>query len=75
MSEDKHVWHTIVDTKEKAEYVKHLRCEVGCTWRSVAQHCNDKWQGDWNSNQIAGMYFCEDAADLLGEDAGREPWN
>ena len=72
---EKHPWELIVDNEEKAKYVKYLRCEVGCTWRAVARECNKKWNGNWDSNQMAGHYFCNTAADLLGEDANKEPWN
>lgn len=70
-----HPWRKLITSKERADYVKQLRCVDGHSWRSVASHCNEKWQGDWESNQIAGMYICETAADFLNEDAASEPWN
>jgi len=70
-----HPWYQLVNSLDRAKYVKYLRCEAGCTWRAVAQYCSNEWQGDWGSHQIAGMYICETAADFLGEDASKEPWN
>lgn len=52
-------------TKEEAEYAKSLR-ERGCTWRAVAMHCDEKWNGNWGSNQLAGMYILERAEKVLG---------
>ena len=70
-----HPWYAEVNSEERALFVKDLRCSIGYTWRAVAQECNDKWNGDWNSNQLAGMYMCHAAADWLKEDATKEPWN
>jgi hypothetical protein len=64
-------------TKEKAEYVRKIRCDEGYTWRAVAQACYDEWKGDWSppSNQIMGMALCEIAAGFFGEKYMEEPWN
>ena len=75
MELDKHPWKQLINSKERADFVKNLRCVEGHTWRSVASHCATEWKGGWGSNQIAGMYICETAADFLKEDNGTEPWN
>ena len=63
--------------KDKALFVRDLRCSKGHSWRAVAQSCYDNWNGDWypSSNQLMGMAICERAAFLLGEDCWKEPWN
>lgn len=63
--------------KEKAEFVKNLRCVLGYTWRAVARACYEEWGGNWfpPSNQLMGMTLCERAAEALGEDPYTDPWN
>lgn len=70
-------WQQVLDTmtQEQAEFVRFLRVEEGCSWRGVAAACNEEWGGDWESNQIAGMQFCEKAAPFFGEDAYDSKWN
>jgi hypothetical protein len=62
-------------TLGRARYVRRLRVDDGYTWRAVAETCALAWDGDWGSNQLAGMALCDRAAVLLGEDANAEPWN
>jgi hypothetical protein len=62
-------------SRERAEFVRRLRCEQEYTWRAVAATCALEWAGDWGSNQLAGMAICRRAAALFGEDYMRDPWN
>lgn len=62
-------------TKEQADYVRQLRVDEGYSWRAVASACNEAWNGDWDSNQIAGMAICEKAASFFDEDYFEKPWN
>lgn len=62
-------------TLEQAQFARRLRVDQDCTWRSVADECNHAWDGDWGSNQLAGMAICERAAQLHGEDYMQAPWN
>jgi hypothetical protein len=60
-----------VMTKERAERIKQLREVEEWTWRGVAGRTFNEWGADaiWEpaTNQIAGMYLCNAAMDLLGE--------
>jgi hypothetical protein len=60
---------------EHAQVVRRLRVDEGRTWRGVAAECSRAWETDWDGNQIVGMFLCEVAATLLGEDPETEPWN
>lgn len=62
-------------TKEQVEFIKDLRCDKNYTWRAVASACHREFDGDWNSNQIAGMDLCKLAANILGENYMEPPWN
>lgn len=64
-------------TLEQAGIVRMLRVDKGYSWRAIAQACYDLGWGKWSppSNQIMGMALCERAAQLLGEDYKKEPWN
>lgn len=72
---------TRIMTTERANYVRHLRVDEGCSWRAVAQACHDEWHpqadDEWGppSNQLMGMALCEIAAWLLNENFMEEPWN
>lgn len=61
----------------QARVIQVLRCEEGCSWRAVAERCYKLGWGKWfpPSNQIMGMALCQRAAQLLGEDYEKEPWN
>ena len=65
-----------VMTKERALFVRKLRCDEGYSWRALARACHDAWGADWEppSNQIMGISLCEAAARMLGEDPEKEPW-
>lgn len=57
-------------TREQAQYVVDLRMKQECSWRSVAGRCNNAWNGDWDTNQIAGMDILERAEEVLGMEKG-----
>ena len=61
----------------QARIVRVLRVEVKCSWRAIAEACYKLGWGKWSppSNQIMGMALCRRAAQLLGEDYEKEPWN
>ena len=61
----------------QARIIRILRVEKGCSWRAIAEVCHNLGWGKWSppSNQIMGMALCERAAQLLGEDYEKEPWN
>ena len=61
--------------KEQASFIRKLRVEENGTWRYVAETCNNEWEGNWGSNQLAGMALCERAAILHGEEYTSDPWN
>lgn len=37
----------------------------GCSWRRLAEIMNEKLNGDWESNQMAGIDLCEIAEKRL----------
>ena len=51
-------------TKAEAEEVEEIR--KSATWRELAAACAERWNGDWDSNQLAGMDLCERASQILG---------
>ncbi len=67
-------------TAEQAKYVRHLRVDLGYSWRAVARTC---WLQRWPlwvrwgppSNQLVGMSLCQVASDYFLEDYMEEPWN
>lgn len=63
--------------RARAKEVRHWRVDRRYTWRKVARAAHDLWRVSWSppSNQIAGMALCREAAQLLGEDYRRPPWN
>lgn len=65
----------VVSSTDRADVVRALRIDDGWTWRGVAAECANLWNGTWGSNQLMGMALCERAAELLGEDFMKEPWN
>jgi hypothetical protein len=62
-------------TPERAAFVRRLRVDDDLTWRGVAGECSAAWGTDWDENQGVGMFLCEIAARLLGEDPDAPPWN
>jgi hypothetical protein len=62
-------------TVDQARFVRRLRVELGHTWRGVAEECAAEWDGDWGFMQPAGREICERAAEVLGEDGQKAPWN
>lgn len=65
----------ITVTLNEAEYIRKLRVEERGTWRYVAAKCSERWNGEWGSNQIAGMSLCKRAAVFFEEDFMSPPWN
>lgn len=61
----------------QARIIRVLRVEEGCSWRAIAEICYKLGWGKWSppSNQILGIALCWRAAQLLGEDHEKEPWN
>ena len=64
-------------TVRQAKIVRMLRIDQNLSWRAIAQVCYNFGWGKWSppSNQILGMALCWRAAQLLGEDYEKEPWN
>lgn len=62
-------------TDERAEFVRYLRVDLGCSWRTVARECAVKWGGDWGENNLAGIAICRSAAKHLGEPPKGAAWN
>jgi hypothetical protein len=64
-------------TELQARFVRKLRVEEHCTWRTVARACYIIGFGDWSPayNQLAGMALCKHAAAMLKEDYMTAPWN
>jgi len=65
-------------TQDRARRVRELRCDFGWSYRVIAGATYLEWGGDagWEptTNQVAGVVLCLTAAELLGEDARRYPW-
>lgn len=59
----------------RALYVRMLRVELGCSWKTVARECAAQWAGSWGDSQLAGIAFCRSAAKHLGEAPHLAPWN
>ncbi len=62
-------------SKVEARQVRQLRVELDYSWRAIARFYSVIWWGLWGGNQLAGMIICEKAAQMLGEDFMKEPWN
>lgn len=59
----------------EANQVRELRVKLDYSWRAIARFYSVIWGGLWGSNQLAGMVICEKAAEMMGEDFLKEPWN
>lgn len=57
------------------KYIREMRVERRYTWRAVAETMSELTKGDWGSNQLAGMAFCDKAARHFNEYYQQEPWN
>lgn len=66
--------HIQIDTRG-ARLIRRLRVEKDYSWRAVARCCSELWHGPWGGNQLAGLAICKKAANLMGEDFMKEPWN
>jgi hypothetical protein len=62
-------------TLEMAAQIRAWRVDEEYTWRAVAAAATDRWGSDFGSNQLYGEDLCLVAAQMLGEDAGKAPWN
>jgi hypothetical protein len=63
-------------TKEKAKQVREWRKKG--SWRWVASKAYYVWDEPdcvEEGHQLYGMWLCEEAAALLGEDPRQGPWN
>lgn len=54
---------------------KYLRCELRYSWRKIARTFNNRYEGDWGSNQLVGMGICDLAAESFHEKYLEKPWN
>ncbi len=61
-------------TVERAKEVRRLRVDSGLTWRSVAAAISEEWDMP-SESQLLGVSLCERAAEHLGEDGRKPPWN
>ncbi len=69
-------------TPELATHLRLLRAEGDASWRGIADevfnHPSSQALSEWadmKGDQALGMYLCEAAAKILGEDPNKEPWN
>ncbi|MFJ5265824.1 hypothetical protein ACIQAC_35725 [Streptomyces sp. NPDC088387] len=62
-------------TREMAVRIRAWRVEEGLSWRAVARAASGLWGGGHGSNQLYGEDLCVAAAEVLGEDPRKEPWN
>ena len=62
-------------SRETANFVRQLRVDRDCSWRSVARYYSLVWDAPWGGNQLAGMVICMKSAELLGENYMESPWN
>lgn len=63
-------------TREGALIIRTWRCELGCSWRRVAELAKLVWSKKYpRTDQQHGRKLCVEAAKVLGEDPDREPWN
>ncbi|MET9355753.1 hypothetical protein ABZY14_22635 [Streptomyces sp. NPDC006617] len=62
-------------TPEMAAQIRRVALRRGLFWRAAARAASDLWGSPWGSNQLFGEDLCAAAAELLGENPCREPWN
>ena len=67
-------WHLTINP-ERAQQLRTWRVDEACTWRGVASAATVEWASREETNQMLGVELCRAAANLLGEDYRREPWN
>jgi hypothetical protein len=64
---------------DRAAAVRRLRVDEHHTWRGVSHEFYELFPdapyAELAGDQIPGMYLCEAAARLLGEDPNAAPWN
>lgn len=61
----------------RAHYVRWLRVDQRNTWSAVGRECADQWGMPWEPvvQPVVGRAICEAAAEQLGEDPDKDPWN
>jgi outer membrane protein assembly factor BamD (BamD/ComL family) len=62
-------------TTEMAVQIRAWRVDEGFSWRAVAQAASELWGSAYGSNQLYGEDLCAAAAQMLGENPCKEPWN
>lgn len=62
-------------TSDMARQIRAWRVDEEYSWRAVAAAASDRWGSDFGSNQLCGEDLCFVAAQMLGEDARKAPWN
>jgi hypothetical protein len=62
-------------TRERAGQIRVWRVDELCSWRGVASAATVAWATHEETSQMLGVELCRAAADLLGEDHRKEPWN
>lgn len=62
-------------TTEQVAQIRAWRVDEEMSWRAVAQAATDTWGSSYGSNQLFGEDLCRAAAEALGEDVAKEPWN
>lgn len=62
-------------SQEHAERVRVMRVQNNVSWRAIARWYDHLTEGDWGSNQLAGMAICRWAATHHKEHYLRPPWN
>jgi peptide methionine sulfoxide reductase MsrB len=65
----------LILTVDEAEKIKDFR--MTSSWREVANKADDEWpdRGYMRDDQGMGVYLCDEAAKVLGDDQNRFPWN
>jgi hypothetical protein len=62
-------------TPEMSTQIRKWRGEEEFSWRGVAEAASELWGSPYGSNQLYGEDLCAAAAEALGEDHSRDPWN
>lgn len=62
-------------TSDQTQQIRAWRVDEEMSWRAIAQAASDTWGMPYGSNQLFGEDLCRAAAEALGEDFTKEPWN
>lgn len=65
-------WRSL--TKEQALFIKNLRVEEGCSWRSIARHFIIEYKIDEQVTQLMGALLCQAAQQVL-EESSENGWD